>query len=152
MIYMKNAGVYVGIVLLIYSVVMVWQSLTLDYYTAFGPGPGFFPLWVSILLLVLSILYLWESIKKEVILLSKIIPKGKDLRKILAVLGSVVLFMILVNFTGFVISGSILLFLLFMKEYKWYQGIAMSISISILLFYIFNTLLNVPLPANAFGW
>jgi putative tricarboxylic transport membrane protein len=152
MIYMKNAGLYVGFVLLIYSVVMVWQSLTLDYYTAFGPGPGFFPLWISILLLVLSILYLWESTKKEIILLSKILPKGKDLRKILAVLGSVVLFMILVNFTGFVIAGSLLLFLLFIKEYKWYQGIALSISISILLFYIFNTLLNVPLPANAFGW
>jgi putative tricarboxylic transport membrane protein len=149
---MKNAGVYVGIVLLIYSVIMIWQSLTLDYYTAFGPGPGFFPLWISILLLVLSLLYLWESAKKDIILLSTIIPKGKDLRKILAVLGSVIIFMILVNFVGFVISGSILLFLLFMKEYKWYQGMVMSISISILLFYIFKTLLNVPLPANVLGW
>ena len=149
---MKNAGVYVGIVLFIYSAVMVWQSTTLDYYTPYGPGPGFFPLWISILLLVLSILYLWETTMKEVFLLSNIIPKGKDLRNILAVLGSVVIFMILVNFVGFVISGSILLFLLFMKEYKWYQGIAMSISISFLLFYIFKTLLDVPLPSNAFGW
>jgi putative tricarboxylic transport membrane protein len=149
---MKNAGVCAASLFILFSLVMLWQSFTLDYYTSLGPGPGFLPLWVSILLLILSILYFWLSVKKEVILFSQIMPKGKVLTKNISVLGSVILFMVLVNFTGFVVAGTLMLMVILVQDFKWYKGLAISLAVSIIVFFIFKTLLDVPLPVNAFGW
>jgi putative tricarboxylic transport membrane protein len=149
---MKNAGVCAASLFILFSLIMLWQSFSLDYYTSLGPGPGFLPLWVSVLLLVLSILYFWESVKKEVILISQIMPKGIVLTKNISVLGSVVLFMVLVSFTGFVVAGTLMLMVILVHDFKWYKGLAISLAVSITVFFIFKTLLDVPLPVNAFGW
>jgi putative tricarboxylic transport membrane protein len=149
---MKNAGVYAASLFVLFSLVMLWQSFSLDYYTSLGPGPGFLPLWVSVLLLVLSILYFWESVKNEVFLFSQIIPKGVVLIKNISVLGSVILFMVLVTFTGFVVAGTLMLMVILLHDFKWYNGLAISLAVSITVFFIFKILLDVPLPVNAFGW
>jgi putative tricarboxylic transport membrane protein len=150
--HLKNAGFFVGLILLFYSSIMLWQSVSLVYYTETGPGPGFFPLWISIILLVLSIVYLFESLKKEIFLFSRIIPKGVSLVNIITVLFSIIIFMLLVNYTGFVLASVTLLFLVLIRNYKWYQSMGTALVVSVLLFYFFKTLLNVPLPVNVFGW
>jgi hypothetical protein len=132
--------------------VIFWQALSLKYYTKFGPGPGMFPLWLSGLFIVVSLVYIWQSIKKEVILFAEILPQGKALGNILAVLGSLILFMVLVNFTGFIIASSVLLFIVLTREYKWYLGLGISVSASILLFLLFQKVFSIPLPVNVFGW
>jgi putative tricarboxylic transport membrane protein len=116
---MKNAGVCAASLFILFSLIMLWQSFSLDYYTSLGPGPGFLPLWVSVLLLVLSILYFWESVKNEVFLFSQIIPKGVVLIKNISVLGSVILFMVLVTFTGFVVAGTLMLMVILLHDFKW---------------------------------
>lgn len=41
----------------------VQQSLQLAYYTANGPGPGFFPLWIGAILAVVALLHLVHVIR-----------------------------------------------------------------------------------------
>ncbi|MBP1154903.1 MULTISPECIES: tripartite tricarboxylate transporter TctB family protein [unclassified Paenibacillus] len=149
---MKIAGLWVGLFFFIFSLVMLWQSLTLDYTMPFGPGPGFMPFWVNIIFLVLSLLFIWESVQKNPIVLSQIIPKGRGLTNNIAILLSIIVFMIIVNYTGFIVAGSIMLFILFSRNYKWYLGLGLSVMISGLVFIVFKTLLDVPLPVNTFGW
>ncbi|WP_155614691.1 tripartite tricarboxylate transporter TctB family protein [Paenibacillus validus] len=148
----KNAGFWTGIVLLIFASIVFWQSFSLKYYTAFGPGPGMFPRWLSGILIIISIVYIWQSVKKEVFQFKDIFPKGRELGNILSVLASVVVFMLIVNFTGFIIASTILLFILLVREYKWYSGLAISAVTSIILFIVFKSFFDIPLPVNMFGW
>lgn len=148
---MKNAGVWLGLILLIFGGIFLWYSLSYDYYGDYGPGPGLFPVWLSGLLILLAILYIIDSIRKEPIDLSELLPRGKGLRKVLAIFASMVIFLILLPFTGFTVACVIMLFILFYREYKWYWGLGISIVISFALFYAFYVLLSVPLPVNSFG-
>ncbi len=131
---MKNAGMWAALLLLGFSGFMFWQSLSYPYYTPAGPGPGFLPRWICIALIVLSILYLWESIKKSVIYFSEILPKGRPLASVLVALGSLLVFIVIVDFTGFVISAVVLLFISLVREYKWYSALGISIVTSLFVF------------------
>lgn len=148
----QNAGVWAGILILIFACVIFSQALTLDYYTTLGPGPGLFPLWLSGILIVLSILYIFQSIKKEAVSFAEILSKGRGLGNVVAVLGSVIVFMLIVNFTGFIVASTVLLFILLVREYKWHWGLGISAGVSILLFVVFQVFLGIPLPVNALGW
>ena len=147
-----NAGIVAGLVLLVYSITIFVLSFDFDYYTNFGPGPGLLPMWLSGGLIILSILYILESMKKGGIKLRDILPKGRPLGGILTTLAVVPLFMLIVNTTGFVIACILVLFFTLRREYKWYWGLGISVFTSVILFYVFQTLLGVPLPVNSFGW
>ncbi|MBP1153608.1 MULTISPECIES: tripartite tricarboxylate transporter TctB family protein [unclassified Paenibacillus] len=149
---MRNAGLWASLLLLVFSIFMFWQSLSYPYYTSSGPGPGFLPRWIGGALIVLSLLYMWESIKKSVIYFTDILPKGRPLISVLVALGSLLVFIAIVGFAGFVISAIVLLFISLVREYKWYSALGISIVTSLFVFYVFYTLLGVPLPVNALGW
>jgi putative tricarboxylic transport membrane protein len=148
----QNAGVWAGVVVLIFSSIIFWQSLSLKYTTNFGPGPGMFPRWLTAILIILSLIYIWQSIKKEVFRIAEVFPKGKDLGNVFSVLISVVVFMVIVNFTGFVIASTVLLFIVLRREFKWHIGLAISLFTSIVLFLLFKAFFNIPLPVNVLGW
>jgi putative tricarboxylic transport membrane protein len=149
---MKNVGVWIGSFMLIFSGIIFWESRSMTYYNGVAPGPGFLPLWLSGILFVLSILYIFRSLKKEIILFSKVLPKGKGLGNIVTLIGSVVLFIIMIPYAGFVISSIVMLFLLFKRGYKWYWGLGLSVVVTMIIFVIFDTMLQVPLPVNDFGF
>lgn len=149
---MKNAGVLAAIVILVFGGIIFSQSLTLDYYNRLGPGPGFFPLWLSGGLIFLTFVYFWEAIKKDVILIANILPERKAFINILSTVGSLVFFAATLDILGFVLSGTIMLFFMLSRDYKWYIALMISFITIFVLFYIFNVLLGVSLPVNMFGW
>ena len=61
----KNAGIWAGAFLLVFSAVLFQQSLELDYYNPRGPGPGFLPRWLAGLLFVVSVFYIIDALKGE---------------------------------------------------------------------------------------
>ncbi|MBP1930962.1 tripartite tricarboxylate transporter TctB family protein [Ammoniphilus resinae] len=148
---MKNAGALVGFLILIFAGTLFFQALSFDYYSDYGPGPGLFPLWLSGLLILLSIAYIIDCYRKNIIQLKDILPKGAGLRKIILIMVSLVVFYILAPFTGYSVAGIIMLMILFIKEYKWYWGLGISVVVTVVLFYTFYSVLNVPLPVNSFG-
>ncbi|KYZ76661.1 hypothetical protein AXX12_09585 [Anaerosporomusa subterranea] len=149
---MENLGVWIGIVVLIYASGMFWLALSLKYYTQFGPGPGLFPLWLSGILIVITLLFIWQSVKHDAIRFWDVFPNRKAFRNVLSVWGSILLFMILLNYTGFTIASSILLYTLFIRGYKWHWALGLSIGVSVFLFLAFNKAFGIPLPVNALGW
>jgi len=141
----------VGFLILIFAGTLFFQALSYDYYSDYGPGPGLFPLWLSGLLIVLSIAYIIDCYKKNIIQLKDVLPKGEGLRKIILIMVSLVVFYILAPYTGYSVAGIIMLMILFIKEYKWYWGLGISVVVTFVLFYTFYSVLNVPLPVNSFG-
>jgi hypothetical protein len=150
--FMRKAGVWMGILLLIWSVVAFKVSSSYVYYSKYGPGPGLFPLWISGIFIVISVLYIIESIRKEGVSVNEVLPKGKDLNYILKIMGSIALFIILAPYAGYSIASIVMLFVLFYGKYKWYSGLGIAIVTTVILFLIFQTYLRIPLPLNALGW
>jgi putative tricarboxylic transport membrane protein len=150
--FLKNFGVYVGLFFLIFGGVIFWQSISLDYYSEFGPGPGFLPAWTSGIIIILSLVYLFIALKKEIILVRDILPKGEGFINVLVSMVSLLLFIVIVPFVGFIISSIITLFLLFSRGYKWYWGLGMSTVVACIVFWVFGSLFGIPLPVNEYGW
>lgn len=149
---MKNISVYMAVFFLLFSGVMFWESLSMSYYSEYGPGPGLLPLWVSGIIFVLSVVYLVTAFKKDIILFAHVLPKGEGLVNVLVCMGSLVLFMVLVPLTGFLIGSTVTLFILFLRGYKWYWSLGFSASVAFIIFWVFGVMLQVPLPVNDLGW
>lgn len=145
-------GVLTGIGLLVYSGVLFYQAWGLEYYTAFGPGAGFLPLWLSGILFVVTLFYIAECVKDGAVSLKKLFPRGSMLYDILLMFAGLGFTGVFLELVGFVTCGSILLFLMTFRKYKWYYALPISLAVSFLIFTVFETFLGVPLPVNEFGW
>lgn len=149
---LKNLSVYMAVFFLLFSGIMFGESLSMAYYSEYGPGPGMLPLWVSGLIFILSVVYLGIGLKKEIVLFSQVLPKGEGLINVLVSIGSLILFMIIAPLAGFLIGSTACLFLLFIRGYKWYWSLVLSISLASTVFWVFGIILEVPLPVNDLGW
>jgi hypothetical protein len=149
---LKNLGFYISLFFLSIGSIISLQSFRLDYYSDYGPGPGLLPLWTGILIIILSLMYLVMTVKKDSFPFEKVLPKGEGFINILSCIGSLILFIIIVPYTGFLLGSTVLLFLLFKRGYKWYVALCVSIAVSLFIYWVFGNLLQVPLPTNYYGW
>lgn len=148
----KNLGFYFGLSTLLFGAFMFWQSFSYKYYTNFGPGPALMPRWLYGGLIALSLIFIYQSIKKDVVIISEVFPKGRELITVLMFPATLIVFLLIVSFTGFVIAGTVMLYLLLARDYKWYMALGISVVSTTALFIAFQTLLKVPLPVNALGF
>jgi hypothetical protein len=152
MVKKQNAGVWLGGIGFIFAGIMFGQSLSLDYYSEVGPGPGLLPLWLSGALMLLFFLYIVRCVRKEHITFGEVLPKGEGAKKIILILSSLTVFILIVPYVGFILAGTALLFVFFIGAYKWYYNLILSVAVSVILFWIFYSFLNVPLPVNYWGF
>lgn len=146
-----NADAWAGLVVFIFAFIFLVQSLQFPYWSHSGPGAGFFALWLSGILLILALFYMYHSLRGTLVS-QESMPRGAGLKNILYILGALVVFILLVTFLGFTVTSSIFLFLLLYRAYKWHTNLAISVGVSLALFWFFHDLLRVALPVNVFGW
>lgn len=139
-------GIWAGSIIFAVSLFMFIVSFQYPYLSAIGPGPGFFPVWISGILIILSILYIYESMKGKNES-TEVWPTGGSFKGILFIMMSLFLFVLLFSLFGFIIAGVLFMYLLFYKGYKWYINLSMSVGITFLIYWMFNYLLDVHLPA-----
>ena len=149
---MKNLGVYAGGFFLLIAGIILWQSTSMSFYSEYGPGPGMLPCVISISLIILSLLYLFVVSKKDVHLISKVLPKGTELKNVLLAIGACVLFIVAVPYTGFLVGSMVMLCMLLKRSYSWLWTIGISLVVTILVYLLFGVFLAVSLPVNIFGW
>ena len=150
---MKKAGLWAGLMVLVFAATIFWQSLGMDYKGSLGLGPGFFPRWLSGCMIILTLAYLVSVIRDpNAITFAELLPKNQALREFLLIIGSVIVFVLLVEWTGFVIAGVVTLMMLLYRAYKWYISLAVAVAISVSIFMIFAKALTIPLPVNSWGW
>lgn len=149
---MQNIEVYVSLFFVIIGGVIFGQASSMQYYGQYGPGPGLLPLWIGGILTVLSMINLIMAYKKNDTHFSKLLPKGIGLINLLACVGAFLLFTGIVSFTGFTLASFLMLSILFSRGYKWYWAMGMSAVVTGVLFFVFGSVLSVPLPVNEYGW
>jgi putative tricarboxylic transport membrane protein len=149
---MKVLKLGIGLVVVVFGALVFVQSFSFHYYTKYGPGSGFFPIWMSGALLVLSIVFIVESILEKEAKGEEFLPRGKSLGYILASVAGVALFILLVPPLGFTIPCAIMLFLMLVGFFSWYVSIPLALVSSFVLLVVFQSLLGLSLPVNAFGF
>lgn len=149
---MKRTKVITGFVILAIALLFFIQSFSYGYYTRFGPGSGFFPIWINGGLVLVATLFILESLREKTESGGETWPRGKALANILATISSLVLFSLLVPPLGFVIPCAIMLSIMLIFHYKWYIAIPAALVSSILILIVFQSLLGLRLPVNEFNW
>ena len=147
-----NAAVIFGVIYLGYSLFFFLYSFNYQYYTPHGPGPGLFPRWFSSISIFLSIIYIIQSATKNKFPLGESFPPLKEFINVLLIFISCMIFIFLLNVVGFNIASMLLLFTVFVRQYKLWQAILLSIVISVICFAVFKIAFMVPLPVNRFGF
>jgi putative tricarboxylic transport membrane protein len=139
---------------LLVALFVMYEARTLNYYTKQGPGAGFFPFWLGLTLAMLSLAWLAQaSLKPAEPLEAGFIPNRRGAFRILSILLALATFIALVDVIGF--SVVTFAFLLFLLRALGRRSLAITLAISLTgsfgVYYVFRHWLGVQLPASSIG-
>jgi putative tricarboxylic transport membrane protein len=140
---------------IIFSALVVWGSLNLEYYTKLGPGAGFFPLWLGVAMGALSLVWLVRVFRptgKPSKTAS--LPDRSGITRILAIIASLVVAALVMNLLGFQVAMFLLLafLLLVMGRQPVWLTVIISLAGSVGVYRIFVIYLDVQLPASSLAF
>jgi putative tricarboxylic transport membrane protein len=140
---------------IIFSALVVWGSLNLEYYTKLGPGAGFFPLWLGIAMGGLSLVWLVQVSRRtggnpD----AAFLPERTGILRILAIIASLVATALVMNLLGFQVSMFLLLvfLLLVLGRQSLWLTLIISLAGSVGVYRVFGTYLDVQLPASSLAF
>jgi putative tricarboxylic transport membrane protein len=142
----QNAGLWFGLCFLAFSILFFKMSFDIPYHSKLGAGPGMYPRWLYGISIVVALIYIWQSYSVNIFKVGDYFPGKHELINVAAIFLSCLVFLFLLNHVGFIISGSLLLFFTFVRNYKLWQSIALSIGIALICYVIFKICFSVPLP------
>lgn len=142
----QNAGLWFGIVFLAYAVLYFKMSFDVPYHSKLGAGPGMYPRWLSGFSIVVALIYIVQSCTSQVFSMGASFPGKKELLNVFAVFVACMIFLFLLDVVGFNIAGSLLLFVMFFRQYKAWHALLLSLLITFVHYLIFKVCFSVPLP------
>jgi len=138
-----------AVALLVLGMLTVWQGLGHSYYGRFGPGPGFFPVWVGALLMFMSAALLVSSFRESQA--EMFLPSPDSLKRLLLLGGACATLVPALGLLGFRVS--MFVFALFLPQVlgrrPWVQSLAMAVAAGFLVAWVFESFLNVRLPRSS---
>ena len=129
-------------------------ALGLRYWSkSFAPGPGFIPRWTSGGMVLFSLFALKNSFKSKGPVLSEVLPDNKQGKVNLFITWGALLFLLFfVERLGFVLTASVALTAMLSRGTTWWKAALIGVTLTLIFFYIFRVLLQMPIPVNQFGW
>ena len=148
---MRLADFIGGVAVLILGLAVIFFSSQLTYYSEFGPGPGFLPLWVGIIITACAIYVIVDLLKKH--------GKTGEFFKPRTRLGLQVFITIIISFLLLPLLGFAVGLALFigvtmrmMGKHHWISCGLTAIVTAIGIHFIFISWLTIPLPRGLIGW
>jgi putative tricarboxylic transport membrane protein len=141
----------VSTVFLIFSCLIMIESVNLKLDDIRDPGPGFVPFFLGLTLAILSIIaFIFPDTQKKMAAFWNDWQKG---RAILSIFAGLVVYLLLVRFLGFYIDTFLLMtFLLKMSGEKGYKRALLVALLTVGVTYIlFHKLLFIPFPQGLLG-
>ncbi|MHB8909929.1 MAG: tripartite tricarboxylate transporter TctB family protein [Syntrophales bacterium] len=139
----------------LFSALVVWGSLNMEYYTKLGPGAGFFPLWLGVAMGVLSLVWLVRvSRRTGKPPNSAALPDRAGIVRILAITASLVAAALVMNFLGFQVAMFLLLvfLLLVLGRQPLWLTVIIALAGSVGVYRVFVSYLDVQLPAASLAF
>ncbi|MBI4572018.1 MAG: tripartite tricarboxylate transporter TctB family protein [candidate division NC10 bacterium] len=152
---MRRADRTTGIILLIFSLILMDASRRMPPSATFGPGAGFLPFWLGALMAILSVLLIVQAFRRPATPVEKpAFPSGKALVAVGEAVAGLALYILLLETLGFLVgTGLLTAYLLGVVEREeWRTTILVAVLNSVGLYFVFGHLLGVSLPRNMFGF
>lgn len=148
---MRIADFIGGGVVLLLGLAVIYFSSQLEYYSEFGPGPGFLPLWVGICITGCAIPLIVKLLRKhdkEGVFFK---PKTREGFKILLL---IVATFLLLPFSGFSIGFGLFagVTMRVMGKHSWIGCGLTAIGIALGIRFVFAHWLSIPLPTGIVGF
>ncbi len=131
--------------------VMVESRIRINYYTEYGPGPGFFPFWCGVLMALFSTIWLLQVTRGPASgSAMDLVPDRIASIRIVAVIAALCLFAFLLGYLGFLLTMfAFLLILLFaLGRQRLLLTLILSVGLSWGMTYLFRSMLDVQLPLS----
>ena len=142
----QNAGLWFGILFLAYAVLYFKMSLDIPYHSKLGAGPGMYPRWLAGFSIVIALIYIVQSCSRQVFSMGRCFPGKTELFNVFTVFLACLIFLFLLDAVGFNIAGSLLLLVMFCRQYKLVHAILLSLGITFVHYFVFKVCFSVPLP------
>ena len=139
-----------GIGFAVFSLLVLWESRAIPFGTMAEPGPGAMPVLLAAALLVCSVALFaggGSSARFADI-------EWSEWRHAIAILGTCAFLALALERLGYRITMFVALFALvsLVERKRWIAGIVFAGAFSLGTYFLFNTLLRVPLPRGWFGF
>jgi putative tricarboxylic transport membrane protein len=146
-------------VLFMFAAFFVREAIDLVYYTQFGPGPGFFPFWLGIIMMALSAYLAFQATFRPTEKMPDdfFASRAGYLRAgacVLAFLWGI----LMMDVIGFRLTMLVffLFLLLVLGRLHGIRGAVTTVGVSLIgswgSFWLFDTMLRVPLPRGMLGY
>ena len=146
---MRRVCQVAGLCFFALALFVVWKSLSMKYYSSFGPGPGFFPFWLGTLLAALSVAWVAQiTFRTAEPMKEGFIPSRAGKLSIVAVLLALVLVTWLMEIIGFRLTmlGFQLFLLVVLGRQNKVAAVLIALAGSFGVFYVFEHWLSIRLP------
>ncbi len=145
----SHRGVEIGVAVFmaLLALIGIYGSLQVGIgWAADGPRTGFFPFYVSLIVLISCIVNIYSAY--AVPETGKLFAEWSQLRKVVSVLVPTAVYVGLVPYIGIYVASALLvgLFMRWFGHYNWLIVAAVSITVPILTFLMFEIWFLVPLP------
>jgi putative tricarboxylic transport membrane protein len=139
-----------GSVLVVFALLVIWESRHLPLGTFRQPGPAFVPILLAVLLVIFGVFVVLTGARSP--LLSSI--SWTEWRHALAILGASLFSVFAIERLGYRLTVLLVLsFLVKVVEKRgWVLSLAFAFTLSFGSFFLFYTLLRVPLPEGPLGF
>ena len=141
------------IFLLVFSLVVCYESLRLPFGSTWKPGPGLFPLLLGVTLGVLSLLFLFAKGFKQDKKVTPLLSPGSG-KRVIMILGTLCLYSIVFSFLGYLISTFFLTFYLLSLSYpaRWIRNGIASTFICVFFYIVFQVMFDIRFPTGILGF
>lgn len=148
---MRLADLIGGAVVLILGLAVILFSSQMEYYSEFGPGPGFLPLWVGICITGFAIVLIFNILRKRGKVGAFLKPRTREGFKLLTIIIATFFLLPYLGFSiGFGLFAGITMRL--MGRHRWVICSLTAVGIAIGIRYVFGHWLSIPLPTGIVGW
>jgi len=139
-----------GSVLVLFALLVIWESRRLPLGTFRQPGPAFVPILLALLLLIFGIFVVLTAGRAQ--LLSSI--RWTEWRHAVAILAATVFSVFAMERLGYRLTVLLVLtFLVKLVEKRgWLLSLGFALGLSFGSFFLFYTILRVPLPEGPLGF
>jgi putative tricarboxylic transport membrane protein len=139
-----------GIALVLFSLLVIWQSRALPLGTFHQPGPAYIPILLALFVLIFGVCL--AVIWRQAPLLSSL--SWTEWRHALAILAVCIFAVLGMERLGYRVTMLLLLGVLLkiMEKCGWALTVAFALFLSFGSFFLFYTILRVPLPQGTLGF
>ena len=148
---MRIADLIGGVIVLLLGLAVIYFSSQLEYYSEYGPGPGFLPLWVGIIIAGCAIYVIIDVLKKHHKIGTFFKPRTKLGLHVLVIIFITFLLLPLLGFSiGLAVFVGITMRI--MGKHRWLSCSLTAVVTAICIHLIFISWLTIPLPQGLIGW